>query len=791
MGYLPSTLVPFLDETEAGQKNIAETMEEKGEVLRYKTPGLNLSGDSSFSEIGFYSHEADWPIYEDAEKTQITYPRIDRVKIQSTGDIRSTAENHHLIRAKRFEILAGCPEVNHRPDRRAKNERPLGDNLGDDSALHGGDAHIRAGNRVVIKAEQEICLQVGRTVLSLSDQGFTVKSKVTNSNFENVLDATLGLSPRDGINMFGYNVNVSSAKSFQIGDGYGGSISSTIGVVGVKGREVKIEAYDAVEYAFTTLYALFQIIQCSASGGAALGEAEDVNTAQYVTFTFDILQRIIEVLKNVYEGYQARKKTKDKEDEEKALRAAEAEVAEARKKAKESDDDLDEAKRKLAQDQEDSTAADSLAQKAKEDADNKTAAAEQAEENAQETAAKAREDAEKAQKAKEDRDAAQRTVDETAASADDADDTARRAKEKADTDAETAANKKKEADDAANALRVAQEAVDNDDKALEEAKKRLAKNTETAEDLLADAAINRQKAEDQKKLYDALQEESNGLLKKKADLENEIEKNKKDPKKLKILNDELALTQQSLNRIAQQINTAINERDFNQNAAQYKTGKANAAQREATQAQADVAAIEQRRTDDNNNLATARSNADTTRSDSDDAQRNATQSRQASTDADNAATTKHAELDTARDGLNSSTAALNTAEENSQRSRNAAENADRESRAQQTDASEAAQTATAQQSTADGTRATVRADEQNVENAQQASEQAHANLTERETQLQNMQERHNKTLADTRSSALTDEFDQAIDIEGEEIHYERPDYEPPEETPVRGSQGEQ
>ncbi|MDR1251197.1 MAG: hypothetical protein LBK62_03420, partial [Treponema sp.] len=154
MGYLPSSLVPFLDSyTESGEngENILKTLEQKGEVLRYKTRGASPSADN-FSEIGFYSHEADWAIkegkgedkefvYTDAEKTQLAYPLLDQLKLQSTGDIRSTAGNHHLIQAKRFEILAGCDEVNHRTDTTEDGERPLGDNLGDDSALHGGDVH--------------------------------------------------------------------------------------------------------------------------------------------------------------------------------------------------------------------------------------------------------------------------------------------------------------------------------------------------------------------------------------------------------------------------------------------------------------------------------------------------------------------------------------------------------------------------------------------------------------------------------------------------------------------------
>jgi hypothetical protein len=144
-------------------------------------------------------------------------------------------------------------------------------------------------------------------VITLNDEGITLKSKVTNSNFENVLDATLSLSPRDGVNMFGQDVSISAGKGFQLGDTYGGSISSTVGVVGINGREVKLEAYDAIEYLFTSIFAAFKLIQSTTSGSMALSSREDTQVAQYVNFTFELLQQVTELIKDVYEKYQEKK----------------------------------------------------------------------------------------------------------------------------------------------------------------------------------------------------------------------------------------------------------------------------------------------------------------------------------------------------------------------------------------------------------------------------------------------------------------------------------------------------
>jgi hypothetical protein len=312
MGYLPDTSGNYFDSTGTSHP---EMLDREGEVFRYKKSGEN-SSENSYSEIGFYKQPADWPVYkknadgtvykksEDSPPEIEGYPDIDRINIQSTGDIQSSAENHHLVMAKRFELLAGFPKIDHKTDRTKDGVRPLGDNPGDDSALHAGDAHIRAGNRVVIKAEEEICLQVGRSVISISDEGITIKSKITNSNFENLLDATLSLSPRDGVSMFGQDVNISSGKGFQLGDTYGGSISSTVGVVSINGREIGLGSYDTVEYLITVGIAGVKLIQSIASGSLALDEErdteKDVVAWQYANIVLDLLGRLGELGKNVY-----------------------------------------------------------------------------------------------------------------------------------------------------------------------------------------------------------------------------------------------------------------------------------------------------------------------------------------------------------------------------------------------------------------------------------------------------------------------------------------------------------
>jgi hypothetical protein len=196
-----------------------------------------------------------------------TFPRIDQINIQSTGDIHTTAQNHQQLKAKRFEILVGVDDFEHR-----NNEKILpGDIPGDDGTLHGGDVHIRAGNRIVIKAEDSIVLQVGRTSVEINDDGFSVRSRVTSTTLPNVYDAVLALSPRDGISITGQKVEITGQRSLSIGDGFGGSLETELGVMGIKAREVSIEDFDTVAYIFMTIANSVKYVQSMMSSSMALG----------------------------------------------------------------------------------------------------------------------------------------------------------------------------------------------------------------------------------------------------------------------------------------------------------------------------------------------------------------------------------------------------------------------------------------------------------------------------------------------------------------------------------------
>jgi hypothetical protein len=295
-------------------------------VLRYEQTGKTTPQDGQderYSEIGFYSRPTLWRSTNDAYKGVVPparkenetdadysarlvtagypkssgaetdfdhivratafFPKIDRLNIQSSGDMRAAAKNYQLLKAKRFELLVNCPDTIHDDKELSKDELPLGDNPGDDAILHAGDAHIRARNRVVIKAGKEILLQVGKTAVSIKDDGLKVISKLVNSNLTNAYDATFNMSGKSGISMAGRNVKINADLSLGMRDTYGGSFSSNLGVVSIGGREIKAGVYDAVKYTLLVINAAAQYAQSIASGSMAVnGNVTDAQVGNYV-----------------------------------------------------------------------------------------------------------------------------------------------------------------------------------------------------------------------------------------------------------------------------------------------------------------------------------------------------------------------------------------------------------------------------------------------------------------------------------------------------------------------------
>jgi hypothetical protein len=322
MGYIPTTDQPFYDDTayantdadtdamrgfEAKQKNpgdMQDFLQDNGMAFRYKRDAKN-AGSGAFSEIGFYQKNAKWPTTRDGNAS---YERQDAIAIQSTGDIESRAENYHLVKARRLEILAGDAAVEISPGKRIENansdswsegEAPLGDHVLDDPEIHKGDIHIRAGKRVIIKAEDEIRLQVGRTTLVINDKGFSVVSKKINSNVPTTFDSSLSLDARTGISMFGQTVGINAGHGFSLKEGMGGVVSSTAGVLSLGGREVKAASANAAAQIYSCIMYGMELALNGATAGVDLGS--EGKTLQRTLYGINKTYQLLKILGNA--GY--------------------------------------------------------------------------------------------------------------------------------------------------------------------------------------------------------------------------------------------------------------------------------------------------------------------------------------------------------------------------------------------------------------------------------------------------------------------------------------------------------
>jgi hypothetical protein len=318
IGYLPNEAdasTNFLTTDSAVSGDTPEKTalaDEQAMVLRYKQTGQEAAAitadtpnEERYSEIGFYHRKTQWEriailkktkkaladakekladakeklkeIKEDAnedvkkaakaevEKAEEAVkeaeaearkrPKTDQINIQSTGDIRQSAANHYRMKAKRLEILSGLEGTDF-SDELKKPNRPFGDKGTDESRLFKGDMHIRARNRIVIKAGTEIRLEVGRSTILIDDSGIKMTSRKTHAHTSNDNDTTLNLLPLNGIQGAGSHINFSSQYHFSISERMGSVISGIAGIMRLGGKDVKLSTIDSVSYISSGIGAL-------------------------------------------------------------------------------------------------------------------------------------------------------------------------------------------------------------------------------------------------------------------------------------------------------------------------------------------------------------------------------------------------------------------------------------------------------------------------------------------------------------------------------------------------------
>jgi hypothetical protein len=338
----------------AGQTNpgdLTEFIQDNGMALRYKVednankPNEKTVGDE-WSEIGFYNKKAKWPdsvkTFDKTDKNErldsSAFSRQDTLNIKSAGDIESRAANYHLIKAKRFELLANADELS--PESRGDNggdcwrhweadKAPVGDNPLDDPAVHTGDVHVRAGRNVVIKAEGEIRLQVGRTTLIIDDSGFTVTSRKIASNAVTSEDTSLSLKARGGISMFGENVGIASSLKFSMSDMWGSNITGMLGNLTVAGIQINQKTYGAAEMKYAELINSLMTAQNISVASMAASSSHLAYAEGWIDYALNSLKTILNDGKAIYDLHDSYKKLVDDKNK---LDRIKNEIVEAYKK---------------------------------------------------------------------------------------------------------------------------------------------------------------------------------------------------------------------------------------------------------------------------------------------------------------------------------------------------------------------------------------------------------------------------------------------------------------------------
>jgi hypothetical protein len=232
MGYIPSL-------NEKNSYFSPSMADKKAEVFRFNNNGANFS-DTAYSEIGFYHNPAE--SFQD-----VTVP-MDSLRINSTGNINALAANKFSLSADSISFRAGGA---------AKDRTSIS---------------VDAAGNVTISAKGSITLKTGRTSLSLSDSGFSVKSKIGDTVINNTWDASISLSPLKGFSAAGLECKLNAVRKSVMSEKMGGMVAVNMGLGSMKGRELGMNVYNASEFKYLNFVSDLEYIQ----NIAAFASAEDI-----------------------------------------------------------------------------------------------------------------------------------------------------------------------------------------------------------------------------------------------------------------------------------------------------------------------------------------------------------------------------------------------------------------------------------------------------------------------------------------------------------------------------------
>ncbi len=326
MSYLPTAENPFSPED--GDQTKTEPFDKQGQILRYKKTGDNKA-DTPYSEIGFYSETTEWKEAAGSSNSKIDdkseLPIIDKIKLTSTGDIESKAQNLNEISAQRISLQSKFLSSDNIKDN-SLNERNT-----DYAEIGKGDVCISADRRIILDAREGVLLKCGPATVALSPSGLNLSSGKLGEKDEGFgpFDAGLSLSSNGSVTMQGRKFMATFDRGVNWFDGFGACWSMMMGRTSFSGSAVNIEASTTLSAIFNASVGVVNLINQIASVFTAkkgmsevanqtyymsffadkigsfftetAGETKPKKTVDYVTIAMDIVYNIFDSVRTVFE----------------------------------------------------------------------------------------------------------------------------------------------------------------------------------------------------------------------------------------------------------------------------------------------------------------------------------------------------------------------------------------------------------------------------------------------------------------------------------------------------------
>ena len=322
MSYLPTAENPFSPDDDDKKKT--EPFDKQGQILRYKKTGGNAS-DSTYSEIGFYSEATEWK----TDDNDSDPPSVDKIKVSSTGDIETRAQNFNETHAQRILLESKFLTADNIKDGTLKERITKYEDIGK------GDVCISADRRIILDAREGVLLKCGPVSVALSQSALNMccgKLGQDNESF-GPFDSGLALGTNGQVLLQGKRFMGTFDRGVSWFDGFGACWSMMMGRTSFSGSAVSLEASTTLSAIFNATVGVSNLIAQTASLFSSSTAASDVanqiynasffadkiasfytetageeipkKTVDYVTIAMDIVYNTFDSIRTVLERKRA------------------------------------------------------------------------------------------------------------------------------------------------------------------------------------------------------------------------------------------------------------------------------------------------------------------------------------------------------------------------------------------------------------------------------------------------------------------------------------------------------